>query len=155
MRARGQCKFLWSLEPGHAGASTQVDHIELAVPGAPAESSLSAKSHPVAMRADEMAVVEGRFSPAPIRGRLQGDPSGVARARETAGAPHGPAGGPCTVNWIRVRSASLRENSRARRTGLSRGQQYRRASTHVLLGGLLCEFDSCSLEFASATYGTL
>ena len=57
------------------------------------------------MSVDEMAVVEGRFSPAPIRGRLQGDLSGVARAQETAGAPHGPAGGPCTVNYIRVRSA--------------------------------------------------
>ena len=64
--------------------------------------------------------------------RLQLDLSGVGPAKETAGAPHGPAGGPCAVNWIRVPSASLRENSRARRTGLSRGQQYRRPSPHVL-----------------------
>ena len=102
----------------------------------PAESSRSATSHPIAMRADEMAVVEGRFSPAPIRGRLQWDLSGVARAQETAGAPRGPAGGPCAVNWIRVRWASLGENSHARRTGLSWGQQYRRPSPHVLTGGL-------------------
>ena len=83
---------------GHAGASTQVDHVEVAVSGEdPAESSRSATSHPIAMRADEMAVVEGRFSPAPIRGRLQGDLSGVGPAEETAGAPHGSAGGPCAV----------------------------------------------------------
>ena len=103
----------------------------------PAESSRSATSHPIAMRADEMAVVEGRFSPAPIRGRLQGDLSGVGPAQETAGAPRGPAGGPCAVNWIRVRWASLGENSRARRTGLSWGQQCRRPSPHVLTGGPL------------------
>ena len=102
----------------------------------PAESSLSAKSHPIAMSVDEMTVADRRFSPAPIRGRLQGDLSGVARAGETAGALHGPAGGPCAVNWIRVRSATLRENSRGRRTGLSRGQQYRRPSPHVLPGVL-------------------
>ena len=58
-----------------------------------AESSLSMKRHPIAMSVDEMAVVEGRFSPAPIRGRLHGDLSGVGPAQETAGAPHGPAGG--------------------------------------------------------------
>ena len=155
MRARGQCKFLWSLEPGHAGASTQVDHIELAVPGAPAESSLSAKRHPIAMSVDEMAVVEGRFSPARIRGRLQGDLSGVAQARETAGAPHGSAGGPCAVNWIRVRSASVRENSRARRPDLSRGQQHRRPSHTSSRAGSWVTWTSCSFEFASATYGIL
>ena len=120
-----------------------------------AESSLNAKIHPIVMRVDEMAEVEGRFSPAPIPGRLQGDLSGVARAQETAGAPHGPAGGPCTINRIRVRSSSLMENSRARRTGLSWGQQYRRPSPHVLLGGFFGDLDSCSLEFAGATYGTL
>ena len=87
------------------------------------------------MSVDEMAVVEGHFLRAPIRGRLQWDLSGVARARETAGALQGPAGGPCAVNWIHVRPASLGENSRARRTGLSWGQQYRRPSPHVLTGG--------------------
>ena len=122
---------------GHAGASTQVD-LELArLRGHGAESSLSAQSHPIGMSGDEMAVAEGRFSPAPIRGRLQGDLSGVGPAQETAGAPRGPAGGPCAVNWIRVRWASLGENSRARRTGLSWGQQCRRPSPHVLTGGPL------------------
>ena len=83
------------------------------------------------MRVDEMAVVEGRFSPAPVRGRLQGDPSGVGPAQETAGAPHGPAGGPCAVNWIRVRSASL-EFSLARVPDWQhQGQQHRRASPPV------------------------
>ena len=155
MRARGQCKFLWSLEPGHAGASTQVDHIELAVPGAPAESSLSAKSHPVAMRADEMAVVEGRFSPAPIRGRLQGDLSGVGPAQETAGAPHGSTAGPCTVplDWC---SFGFYE------------RKFSRASDGHVLGPAVPQAlptrpprrsaltsTSCSFEFASATYGIL
>ena len=98
----------------------------------PPRNPPGAKSHPIAMCVDEMAVVEGRFSQGPVRGRLQGDLSGVGPAQETAGAPRGPAGGPCAVNWSRVRSASVRENSRGRRTGLSRGQQYRRPSPHVL-----------------------
>ena len=82
------------------GCDTLAQSIIELVSGSPAppESSLSAKRHPIAMSVDEMAVVEGRFSPAPIRGRLQGDLSGVGPAQETAGAPHGPAGGPCTAN---------------------------------------------------------
>ena len=120
---------------GHAGASTQVD-LELArLRGHGAESSLSAQSHPIGMSGDEMAVAEGRFSPAPIRGRLQGDLSGVGPAQETAGAPHGSAGGLARCLWIGVRSASMRENSRGRRTGMSWGQQYRRPSPHALPGG--------------------
>ena len=77
------------------GCDTLAQSIIELVSGSPAppESSLSAKRHPIAMSVDEMAVVEGRFSSAPVRGRLQWDLSGVARAQETAGAPHGPAGG--------------------------------------------------------------
>ena len=122
-------------QPGHH-AGKLID-TKLACLEHPAESSRSAKRHPIAMRVDEMAVVEGRFLPGPIRGRLQSGLSGVARARETAGAPHGSAAGPCAMNWIGVRPASLRENSHARRTDLSWGQQYRRPSPHVLIGGIL------------------
>ena len=64
--------------------------------------------------------------------RLQSDLSGVAPAQETAGAPHGLAGGPSTVNWIGVRSASL-EFSLARVPDWQhQGQQHRRASPPVV-----------------------
>ena len=120
-----------------------------------AESSLNAKIHPIVMRVDEMAEVEGRFSPAPIRGRLQGDLSGVGPAQETAGAPHGSTAGPCTVplDWC---SFGFYE------------RKFSRASDGHVLGPAVPQAlptrpprrsaltsTSCSFEFASATYGIL
>ena len=132
---RDECNLVWlydSRAAGHAGTGRSSPLAVISA--APAESSLRAKKHALATSVDAMAVVEGRFLPAPIRGRLQSDLSGVAPAQETAGAPHGPAGGPCAVNWFRVRSASLEFSLARRPPGACQGQRSRRPSPHVLPG---------------------
>ena len=101
-----------------------------------AESSLSMKRHPIAMSVDEMAVVEGRFSPAPIS-----RPAPVGPVRRRSGSRNrrrSPRAGRRALHG-QLHSCSfgpLRENSHARRTGLSWGQQHRRPSPHVLPGVL-------------------